>query len=147
GIGPTVAHALAVMGFGQDLVNILEYFTGAQLDRQLVGWRNAVREELRTNSRGRLSKRQPKLAEKILDTFPSLKVVNLYMNPLTSVSPQYIGPMPSFNSWIPREPNIFELSGQCSLLFGWNGEHLLRKLNSNLWLGVAFRMFSSACIV
>ncbi|KAJ7019288.1 hypothetical protein C8F04DRAFT_1404365 [Mycena alexandri] len=147
GVGPTTAHVLALLGFGRDLVNILDSFTGAQLDRQLIGWRNTVREELCTNSRGRLGQRQPKLAEKILDTFPSLEVANLYMNPLTSASPQYIGPMPSFNSWTPREPNIFDLSGLCSSLFGWNGEHLLKKFNSNLWPGVVFRMFSSRFVL
>ncbi|KAJ7263203.1 PIN domain-like protein [Mycena haematopus] len=146
GVGPTIAHALALLGFGRDLVHIVQSFVGAQLDQQLLRWRNAVREELCTNSRGRLGQRRPKLAKKILDTFPRLEVVNLYMNPLTSASPQYTGSMPSFNSWTPREPSIFDLSGLCSSLFGWNGEHLLKKLNSNLWPGVVFRMFSSARI-
>ncbi|KAF8130927.1 PIN domain-like protein, partial [Mycena galopus ATCC 62051] len=130
-------------GFGQDLVNILESFTGDALDERLATWRDAIREELRTNSCRRLKKRQPTLAGKIPETFPNLDVVDLYLRPLTSASVGYIGPMPSTLSWTPREPNVFDLSRLCSSLFGWQGEHLLKKLNSNLWPGVAFRMMSS----
>ncbi|KAJ7835255.1 PIN domain-like protein [Mycena olivaceomarginata] len=87
GVGPTVAHVLARLGFGRDLVNIMTSHAGQELDHKLAAWRNALREELHTNSRGGLGKRCPKLAESIADTFPRLEVVHLYMNPLTSTSP------------------------------------------------------------
>ncbi|KAF8201965.1 PIN domain-like protein [Mycena galopus ATCC 62051] len=143
GIGPVVAQALAAAGFGQDLVNILESFAGHALDERLAAWRDAIREELRTNSCGRLKKCQPTLARKIPETFPNLGVVDLYLKPLTSASVGYVGPMPSILSWTPSEPNVFDLSCLCSSLFGWHGEHLLNKFNSNLWPAVAFRMMSS----
>ncbi|KAF7371838.1 hypothetical protein MVEN_00040600 [Mycena venus] len=147
GIGPAVAHALALEGFGADLVDIVESFAGSELTQRLAIWRNSVRQELRSNSHGRLGRRQPSLAEKILDTFPNLEVVDLYLNPLTSASPGQIGPMPNVNSWMPREPDIFRLSNLCTALFGWSGNGLLKKLNSNLWPGVAFRMFSSRFVL
>jgi hypothetical protein len=50
------------------------------------------------------------------------------------------------NVWTPQKPNIPALSDFCSSLFGWSGEGLLKKLNSNLWPGVAFRMFALVCI-
>jgi Holliday junction resolvase YEN1 len=106
GMGPTVAHVLARLGFGRDLVIIMTSRPGQELDDKLAAWRNALREELRTNSRGGLGKRCPKLAEKIVDTFPRLEVVHLYMNPLTSTSPQFVGPVPNSNAWTPQEPNI-----------------------------------------
>ncbi|KAJ7731488.1 PIN domain-like protein [Mycena metata] len=121
GVGPKIARALALLGFGHDLVNILDNFTGGQLNWQIIVWRNRLREELRTNARGRLGQRQPRLAERIPDSFPSLRVADLYLNPVTSASPQHIGPMPGFNSWRPQEPNIFGLSSLCSFLFGGNG--------------------------
>jgi Holliday junction resolvase YEN1 len=105
-MGPTVAHVLARLGFGRDLVIIMTSRPGQELDDKLAAWRNALREELRTNSRGGLGKRCPKLAEKIVDTFPRLEVVHLYMNPLTSTSPQFVGPVPNSNAWTPQEPNI-----------------------------------------
>ncbi|KAJ6475584.1 hypothetical protein C8R45DRAFT_834497, partial [Mycena sanguinolenta] len=109
-------------------------------------WRDAVRKELQTNSRRLLRKPEPQLAEKILDTFPSLEVANLYLKPLTSASSEYVGPMPNFASWMPREPDVFELSRFCSAILGWTGEGLLKKFNSTLWPGVAFRMVSSVCV-
>ncbi|KAJ7799726.1 hypothetical protein B0H13DRAFT_1673314 [Mycena leptocephala] len=123
-----------------------QYSTGAQRDKLLVRWRHAVCEELRTDSQGRLGQRHPVLAAKIPRAFPILEIVNMYMNPLTSASPQSIGLKPSVNSWTPREPNNGHLSSLCSSLFGWNGEHLLKKFNSKLWPGVVFKLFSSACI-
>ncbi|KAF7371837.1 hypothetical protein MVEN_00040500 [Mycena venus] len=125
GIGPAVAHALALEGFGADLVDIVESFAGSELTQRLAIWRNSVRQELRSNSHGRLGRRQPSLAEKILDTFPNLEVVDLYLNPLTSASPGQIGPMPNVNSWMPREPDIFRLSNLCTALFGWSGNVIL----------------------
>lgn len=146
GVGPTIAHALARLGFGQDLLNILRSFHGHELDKYLTGWRDALRDELRTNASGLLHKCHPKLATDIPDTFPNLEVVNLYLNPLTSASPNYTGPLPNVNLWTPREPSIANLSSLCTSLFGWKGEYLLKKLNSNLWPGVVFRMISSVCI-
>ncbi|KAJ7864359.1 PIN domain-like protein, partial [Mycena leptocephala] len=146
GVGPTIAHVLARLGFGQDLLNILRSFHGHELDKYLTGWRDALRDELRTNASGLLHKCHPKLATDIPDTFPNLEVINLYLNPLTSASPNYTGPMPNVNLWTPREPSIANLSSLCTSLFGWKGEYLLKKLNSNLWPGVVFRMISSVCI-
>jgi hypothetical protein len=57
GISPAVAHALALEGFGTDLVDILESFTGGELNRKLAIWCNSVHQELHTNSQGRLGRR------------------------------------------------------------------------------------------
>ncbi|KAJ7173323.1 hypothetical protein C8R46DRAFT_1255371, partial [Mycena filopes] len=132
-------------GFGTELVNI---FCVGSLERAkyLAGWRNKVREELRTNSSGCLGRRWPSLADNLLDTFPNPRVVDLYLNPLTSASPSYLGPMPA-NAWLPREPAIHDVSNLCRSLFRWNGEALLKKLSSCLWPSVAFRMLSSHFVV
>ncbi|KAF8202062.1 PIN domain-like protein, partial [Mycena galopus ATCC 62051] len=134
----------SVLGFGRDLVNILTSSKASDINEYLATWRNAVRTELQTNSSGRLDKRHPKLAAAIPDTFPDLKVVEFYMNPLTSASPHYTGTLPDFNSWKPREPVIHKISSLCSSLFGWHSENLLKKLNSNVWPAVVFKMISSA---
>ncbi|KAJ7755955.1 PIN domain-like protein, partial [Mycena metata] len=139
GVGPNIAHAIAALGFGTDLVDIL---VCQETEGPLVLWRGRLREELRTNSSGRLSKRWPNLAKNIPDTFPSLEVANLYLNPLTSASAGYAGPMPA-GFWPPQEPAIFELTNLYSTLFGWSGGDLLTKLNATVWPGVAFRMMCS----
>ncbi|KAJ6534239.1 PIN domain-like protein, partial [Mycena capillaripes] len=143
GAGITVAHALAAEGFGKDLVAILKSFRGAELGHRLTVWCNRLRQELRTNSSGRLAKRQRKLADSIPDTFPDVQVAELYLNPLTSRSPEFTGPKPVAQLWRPIEPTIPQLSAFCSTHFGWNGDQLLKKLNSTLWPAIAFRMISS----
>ncbi|KAJ7755459.1 PIN domain-like protein [Mycena metata] len=147
GAGPMVAHGLANAGFGGDLINILRSLKGSQLRDHLNAWRVKLRQELRTNSSGKLSKRQPKLAESIPDTFPNTRVAELYLNPLTSRSVGFAGAKPNVRFWLPAEPSIPALSTFCSAEFGWRGEHLLQKFNSNLWPAVVFRMISSRYIL
>ncbi|KAJ7258190.1 hypothetical protein C8J57DRAFT_1341355 [Mycena rebaudengoi] len=50
--------------------------------------------EHRTNSYGNLDKCYPKLADQFPDIFPNREVCSLYLDPLTSASPGYIGDMP-----------------------------------------------------
>ncbi|KAJ7255531.1 PIN domain-like protein, partial [Mycena haematopus] len=71
GVGPKVARALAVLGFGRNLVNIMRSFKGRDLDLQLNQWRDTLQQELRENQSGLFTKRHPKFADKIPDTFPS----------------------------------------------------------------------------
>jgi Holliday junction resolvase YEN1 len=130
GINPAIAHALAVQGFGQELVDIVTCSKASDLDENLSRWREAIRDELRTNSSGHLANHYLELADEIPDTFPDLKVVDSYMNPLTSGSPHYIGLMPDFKFWKPREPAVHQLSIFCSSVFGWHDEKLLKKFNS-----------------
>lgn len=147
GVGITIARALAIHGFGRELVEILRSFAGSELSRHLTHWRNSLRQELRSNSSGLLEKRQLKLADTIPDTFPSLRICALYLDPLTSKSPQFLGPMPDVTGWMPREPNIPAIAAFSSSRFGWNDSNLLRKLNANLWPGVAFKMISSVNLI
>ncbi|KAJ7830401.1 PIN domain-like protein, partial [Mycena leptocephala] len=143
GAGVAVARALAAADFGKDLVTVLKNFRGAERGRRLTVWRNRLRQELRTNSSGHLAKRQLKLADSIPDTFPDIQVADLYLNPLTSRSPGFTGPHPLAQLWRPAEPSIPQLAVFCSTHFGWNGDQLLKKLNSTLWPAIAFRMISS----
>ncbi|KAJ7772444.1 PIN domain-like protein, partial [Mycena metata] len=143
GAGPTVARALAAEGYGGELAGILRLYKGPELSHHLAIWRAKLRQELRTNPSGRLAKCQPKLADNIPDTFPNIEVANLYLNPLTSRSVGFTGTKPNTQLWKPIEPLIPTLSAFCSAQFGWYGDDLLKRLNSNLWPGVIFRMLSS----
>ncbi|KAJ7084782.1 PIN domain-like protein [Mycena belliarum] len=147
GVGITVAHALAACGFGGQLAGILTSCEGIEQIRCLKEWRESLRQELRRNSSGRLGRRQLVLAEAIQETFPDLEIARLYLHPLTSRSPDCIGIAPSIALWKPREPSVPQLSAFCSNYFAWTGSHLLKKLNSNLWPGVAFQMICSRYIL
>ncbi|KAJ6464778.1 hypothetical protein C8R47DRAFT_1201745 [Mycena vitilis] len=147
GAGISIACALAAHGFGAQLVHIMKSFRGSDRSRHLSRWRNELRQELRTNSSGHLSKRHPRLADTISDSFPDVRVVNLYLNPLTSRSTGFTGPLPSPQLWQPSEPSIPQLAAFASAYLGWNGADLLKKLNSTLWPGVAFKLMSSSNVL
>ncbi|KAJ6608480.1 PIN domain-like protein, partial [Mycena sp. CBHHK59/15] len=142
GCGPMVAHALALHGLGDKLLDALTSSSGAALDK----WRDALRTELRTNSSGLLGKRHPKLAESIPSTFPDLEIAQSYLDPLTSWSSRFVGVSPDPSLWVPREPSIHRISTFCLNRFQWN-TNLLKKLESNLWPGVAFKMISSVILL
>ncbi|KAK6991492.1 hypothetical protein R3P38DRAFT_3438736, partial [Favolaschia claudopus] len=147
GIGPATARALARQGFGRDLVRIMNLSVGDKRLENLAAWRTALRGELRTNSSGELSKRLPDAADNISDSFPNLNVVNLYLHPFICTSLEYSGPMPDCSSWRPRDPVISLIADFCSSTFRWQGESLLKKLNSNVFPGVTFRMISSPLVL
>ncbi|KAF7790323.1 hypothetical protein EIP86_001277 [Pleurotus ostreatoroseus] len=78
--GPATAHALALCGFGDQLLDAYQHGVG-HFKAYLPVWRNAVNEELRTNSQGRFT-RLPGI--RISDTFPDLAVMDAYANPVCS---------------------------------------------------------------
>ncbi|KAJ6483023.1 PIN domain-like protein [Mycena vulgaris] len=142
--GAKIAHALAKHGLGGELRRILTSYSGLLREQHLATWRNAVQAELRTNSSGFLASRHPKLADDIPDNFPDMRVVDLYINPLTSWSPHFVGHAPDVTLWIPREPVIHEISKFCVERLHWRTPAILKKrFASVLWPGVAFRMISS----
>ncbi|KAJ7692276.1 hypothetical protein B0H17DRAFT_833546, partial [Mycena rosella] len=142
--GAKIADALAKHGAGRDLRQILISFAGVLRDQHLAAWRNGIRTELQTNSSGFLARCHPKLAEDIPNSFPDMCVVDLYINSLTSWSPQFLGNPPDVALWVPREPVIHEISTFCREHLGWNTPDVLNKrFFSVLWPGVAFRMISS----
>jgi Holliday junction resolvase YEN1 len=147
GFGSIVSHALAkktaMTDFGYELLTIVTTFTGYDLDHRLDSWRNSLRTELRTNTSGQLGKRHPKIADAILDTFPDMAVVQLYLDPMASWSPRFTGEPPDTSLWIPREPLVPAIATFCRFHFRWDGDQLLKKFHANLWHGVAFRMLSS----
>ncbi|KAJ7854145.1 PIN domain-like protein, partial [Mycena olivaceomarginata] len=140
GVGITIAHALAVQGFGKDLIHILKTFAGVECTRRLNIWRNQLRQELQTNASGTLRRCQRTLADRIPDTFPDIRVADLYWNPLTSRSPTFTGRQPTTRLWLPRDISIPQLATFSSNHFAWTGNELLKKLNSTLWPSVMFRL-------
>lgn len=66
--GATTAMALAKAGFGTSLCNARRTLKGVELDEHLKQWREGVREELRTNSRGLLHARQTKRAPSLISS-------------------------------------------------------------------------------
>lgn len=103
-----------------------------------------MREELRTNSRGFLSKRWTKLAADLpsdfLNTAQARAVLASYVWPLTSQSSG--GGSDSNQSsrnfkW--GEPNVSALTSYAQRVFCWDPEDTLKRLRSVLWPGLVVR--------
>ncbi|KAF8173441.1 PIN domain-like protein [Pholiota molesta] len=142
GCGPTTAVALARCGFGDQLLAAYHHLRGVEFERFLIQWRCAIRVELQTNVRGFLSRRQPKLAASISDNFPDPRILDLYVNPVTSWSPGHIPPDPS--QWQSRQPSIPEITRFCVWHFHWRDHQTIQqRFKANLWEGVFLQMLYS----
>ncbi|KAK7016622.1 PIN domain-like protein [Favolaschia claudopus] len=84
--GMGLAHGLARCGFGDALLGATQTMNDADLSQFLVGWREAVREELATNARGYLKSKHKLLAGK------------KYLLPYCPSSPNPTPPSSPFNT-------------------------------------------------
>ncbi|KAK7020866.1 hypothetical protein R3P38DRAFT_3197327 [Favolaschia claudopus] len=125
GIGPATAWALARHGFGQKLVDIMNSYVGNERLVHLAVWRTALCSELRTNS---------SVSRSLIYTY-------------TRSSAHLWDTLPDWSSWRPRDPAMPLIAEFCSSMFGWHGDSLLKKLNSNVFPGVTFRMISSPLVL
>ncbi|KAH9976625.1 hypothetical protein BGW80DRAFT_1558455 [Lactifluus volemus] len=84
--GTGIAHGLAKSGLGDQLLEAAQSLTRAELADFLATWRQALRDELRTNSRGHLGSKKPSLAKAVPDSFPDVDVLLSYTNPIISAT-------------------------------------------------------------
>ncbi|KAJ6500207.1 PIN domain-like protein, partial [Mycena vitilis] len=136
GCGPHIAHALARCGFGDSLLAACQNMVETDLKLFLVRWREDLRLELATNSRGFLRSRQPNLSTKIPEAFPSLRVLKLYIQPVTSWSE---GSPPVSADWVVKLPELPELAMYCHREFGWNASTILDKFKRLIFPGLFTR--------
>jgi 5'-3' exonuclease len=142
GCGLTTALALVRCGFGDTLLSAFHRLDENGFDEFLMQWRSAIRKELATNSSHYLTRSQPKLAGDILDTFPDRRILDLYINPITSWSPGYNPP--HLSQWQFEQPSIPELTKFCIQHFHWNTEEILRsKFKSYIWEGIFLQILYS----
>ncbi|CBQ73255.1 conserved hypothetical protein [Sporisorium reilianum SRZ2] len=148
--GVKIALALARGSFGTTLIEAFKasypdqasaHKSSAAFERFLKAWLEQVREELRTNERGFLPSRRPKLAstieEKFLSTQESRKVLAYYVYPLTSQSTGQDGTT-LIHSKI-AEPDLTQLARLCQKYFNWSKAVILAKFRTILGPGVVVR--------
>ncbi|CDS01344.1 uncharacterized protein SPSC_06620 [Sporisorium scitamineum] len=148
--GVKIALALARGGFGTTLVEAFKvsypdqastHKSSTTFERFLKTWLEEVRQELRTNERGFLPSRRPKLAssieESFLSTQESRKVLAYYVYPLTSQSKG------QDESTLIRsrivEPDLTQLARLCQIYFNWSKSAILAKFRNILGPGVVVR--------
>ncbi|KAJ7611842.1 PIN domain-like protein [Roridomyces roridus] len=142
GCGIKTAYALARCGFGDALLASCRNDSVEDLRHFLVEWRKQVRTELRTNSRGYLTTKQPRLASLIPDSFPNVKTLKLYACPVTSWSPGFA--IPPAATWVVQMPDVQGLAAFCTQKFGWSAVDLRNKYRRIVFPGAFLRRLTLA---
>ncbi|KAJ7226354.1 PIN domain-like protein, partial [Mycena haematopus] len=137
GCGSQIAHAFARCGFGDSLLTACENTVESKLEDFLVQWRDDLRTELATNSCGFLRSKQKALSTKIPETFPSLRVLSLYVRPVTSWSDGFVPP--ATEKWVVKLPALPELAAYCNSEFGWNPNVIVDKFQRLIFSGLCTR--------
>jgi Holliday junction resolvase YEN1 len=132
-----IACRVARTGLGRTLLAAVENNVDGAVKEFLVGWRKELRSKLRNDLDGMIVRRYPSLAHRINESFPSLDVLKLYVQPVTSSS---LGRVLDSSTWIIRHPDLGEMAKLCETLFGWASEEVLQtKFSDLVWPGAIFR--------
>ncbi|KAI0282757.1 PIN domain-like protein, partial [Russula aff. rugulosa BPL654] len=127
--GPGIAHGLAKSGLGDELLEAAQSLTRAELSEFLTTWREALRNELRTNSRKHLRSKKPSLAKTIPDSFPDVDVLLHAGARRTHTPPEW-----------KREPNLAKLAHVCELHFEWGlKDIIIKRFRTVLWPSIVLR--------
>lgn len=140
--GVKIALALARAGFGTALVRAFRSAyptpsstatTSSAFSAFLGTWLEGVREELRTNARGFLPSRRPKLADALdgfLGTPDSRRVLAYYLYPVTTRREV---------DWSKSTPDMARLAALAQMQFKWAPDAVLAKFRTTVVPGVVVR--------
>ncbi|KAH9948473.1 hypothetical protein B0H21DRAFT_876090 [Amylocystis lapponica] len=143
GCGGTIAHGLARCGFGDTLLTAARTLPRSALPAFLSAWRTELREELRTNARGLVGRKQPALAKSIPADFPDIDVLLSYTHPETS---EHGRSRPAL-AW-DKEPDLARIAGLCELYFEWGIKHIIiKRFRTVLWPSAVLRILRRAVLV
>ncbi|KAF7331782.1 hypothetical protein MKEN_00058200 [Mycena kentingensis (nom. inval.)] len=139
GCGPKFARGLVRYGLGKTLYDAAKSMSKAELVQFLPVWREQLRHELRTDSKGYIGSKRPSLAKQIPDAFPDVDILLSYVNPLTSES---LG-RASENikiTWA-REPDLGRLARTCEFYFEWGYRNMIvKRFKTVIWHGAVLRI-------
>ena len=146
GCGITTAHALARCGFGDTLYEAATTLSRDALPNFLTSWRQRLREELRTNSRGIIGRKLVKLAKEVSESFPDIDILLSYTSPITSES---LGCAVEKNlklTW-GKEPDVNKLATICEFYFEWGyKDAIIKRFRTLLWHSIVLRILRRAVI-
>ncbi|TCD62246.1 hypothetical protein EIP91_007142 [Steccherinum ochraceum] len=145
GCGVTIAHGLAKCGFGDSLYQAALTMDKSGLERFLEEWREDVRQELKTNSKGFLGRKNPSLAKNMPDDFPDVDILMSYVKPITSERKGGFNPA-RFN-W-QKEPDLGKIAGICELYFEWGvKEIIVKRFRTVIWPSAVLRILRRAALL
>ncbi|KLO04826.1 hypothetical protein SCHPADRAFT_793730, partial [Schizopora paradoxa] len=127
----SVALMLGREGFGDRLVNAVTSLSGIKLERFLANWRKRIKYELETNNSGLLDKVYNTVAFRITNSWPSVDVIKMYLQPITSLS---FGK--SFQPASRSSAQLGELARLCEFHFSIPTIGLLKVFEERIWHGL-----------
>ncbi|KAH9052035.1 hypothetical protein EDB83DRAFT_2676323 [Lactarius deliciosus] len=137
--GTGIAHGLAKCGFGDELLKATQSLARDELPGFLTTWREDMRSELRTNSRGHLGSKKPSLAKAVPDAFPDIDVLLSYTNPIISATDAGARRTHTPPRW-EREPDLGKLAHLCELHFEWGlKDIIIKRFRTVLWPSIVLR--------
>ncbi|KAJ6577083.1 hypothetical protein B0H10DRAFT_2236119 [Mycena sp. CBHHK59/15] len=139
GCGPGIAKGLVRYGFGRSLYEAAKNLTRDQLPAFLHNWRNEIRHELRTDSKGFIGSKRRALASSLPDAFPDIDILLSYVNPLTSESAGRASDNLKL-TWS-KEPDLGKLAATCEFYFEWGTrDAMIYRFKTVIWPGVVLRI-------
>ncbi|KAL0952086.1 hypothetical protein HGRIS_008722 [Hohenbuehelia grisea] len=139
--GVTIAAALARCGFGDSLYEAARNISRSQLPGFLVNWRNELRRELKTDSKGHLGRKYVSLSSSVPDEFPNIDVLLSYVNPITSESMGRTVESAADGLRWAREPDLGKIAETCEFYFEWGyKEAIIKRFRTVIWPSVVLRI-------
>jgi Holliday junction resolvase YEN1 len=138
GCGPNIAHGLAKCGFGDSLLHAAQTMSRDDLSIFLSTWRQDLCNELRTNSRGIIGRKNPSLAKSVPDDFPKIDILFSYTSPITSESE---GKAHKINFIWDRKLDLGRIANMCELYFEWGVRRvIIKRFRTVIWPGAVLRL-------
>jgi hypothetical protein len=136
GCGVQTALGVVKYGLGTTLCAAARVNSDAEFASFLVGWRDQLRQILQIDPCNLIGRRNPLCARNITDTFPDVKVLHAYLNPLSSVSHGNNLPPPTS-----QLPDVARIGQLCERYFEWaTPDEILPQFLKQVWPGVILRM-------
>ncbi|KAJ7782861.1 hypothetical protein B0H16DRAFT_1403187 [Mycena metata] len=139
-MGKVIASGLARCGFGERLLDAFQSLSEPQLKHFLVGWREEINTELRTNSRGWLKQRS---SLTIPSDFPDVEVVDNYVTPIRNNN---VGGRAIRDN---REISIPAIAGFCEEKFAEWGHRsaIIKRFRTLLWRPAVMHVLRRAALL
>jgi Holliday junction resolvase YEN1 len=137
GCGPTIAHKLAQSDLAGTLFRATLGLPREALSEFLVDWRKKLKHQLTLDSNGLLGRKHPAVAQNVSSNFPSIEILLLYADPVTSWKVDIV---PDSSQWTLRQPDLPAIGLLCEKSFSWGTSgQMIARFQQNVWRGIVMR--------
>ena len=137
GCGSMISHKLAQSDLASTLFQATLGLPSEALSKFLADWRQKLKHQLTYDSNGLLGRKYPAVARKISAEFPSIDILLLYANPVTSWTADVI---PNSSEWRMRQPDLPAIGLLCEKSFSWGTSgQMIAQFQQNVWRGIVMR--------